>query len=211
MLAPCCSSTYPHHRRRRRHPAPSTGSPVQLFRLHHRLGVRVPLPDDEPVAHKTSVLSSSPTKACLSLLWSSSSVFLFFFFFIVFCLPAFFTRPFSYLLLPPLCLLLRRFSSRIFPLAFSSSASSSSSLRLLSLSLRCSLFSVLPPPDLSLSPSSPPRPLLRLSSYHISLFPTAVLPARPLRLAAWPPPLRLRANLFRDERHSVAPFTVTRP
>lgn len=56
------------------------------------------------VAHKTIVLSSSPTKACLSLLWSSfsclssslsfSSILFFSFFFIVFYPPMFSSRPF---------------------------------------------------------------------------------------------------------------------
>lgn len=134
------------------------------------------------VAHKTIVLSSSPTKACLSLLWSSfsclssslsfSSIFFFSFFFIVFYPPMFSSRPFP----PP------PFASFV----FSSSSMLTSNLsscffgfRLLEvlllrlphsfLSVVLSvLLSVSPPPHL-LSPS-PFRPL-RLSSYYISLFP----------------------------------------
>lgn len=134
------------------------------------------------VAHKTIVLSSSPTKACLSLLWSSfsclssslsfSSIFLFSFFFIVFYPPMFSSRPFP----PP------PFASFVFSSSSMLTSNLSSRffgfrllevllLRLLHsfLSVVLSvLLSVSPPPHL-LSPS-PFRPL-RLSSYYISLFP----------------------------------------
>lgn len=134
------------------------------------------------VAHKTIVLSSSPTKACLSLLWSSfsclssslsfSSIFFFSFFFIVFYPPMFSSRPFP----PP------PFASFVFSSSSMLTSNLSSCffgfrllevllLRLLHsfLSVVLSvLLSVSPPPHL-LSPS-PFRPL-RLSSYYISLFP----------------------------------------
>lgn len=174
------------------------------------------------VAHKTIVLSSSPTKACLSLLWSSfsclssslffSSIFLFSFFFIVFYLPMFSSRPFP----PP------PFASSV----FSSSSMLTSNLspcffgfRLLEVPLLRLLHSFL---SVVLSLFCCPCLLLLIFSLPLpfvlfGFLPTTflcfrtVLPPCFLRFAAWPSPLRLRANLFRDERHSVAPFTVTRP
>lgn len=134
------------------------------------------------VAHKTIVLSSSPTKACLSLLWSFfsclssslsfSSIFFFSFFFIVFYLPMFSSRPF-----PPLPFASSVFSSssmltsNLSPCFFGFRLLEVPLLRLLHsfLSVVLSvLLSVSPPPHL-LSPS-PFRPLW-LSSYYISLFP----------------------------------------
>lgn len=133
------------------------------------------------VAHKTIVLSSSPTKACLSLLWSSfsclssslsfSSIFFFSFFFLVFYPPMFSSRPF-----PPPPFASFVFSSSMLISNLSSCFFGFRLLEVLLLRLLHSflsvvlsvLLSVSPPPHL-LSPS-PFRPL-RLSSYYISLFP----------------------------------------
>lgn len=170
------------------------------------------------VAHKTIVLSSSPTKACLSLLWSSfsclssslsfSSIFFFSFFFISLCFPH---ARFHLLLLPPSSSLLHRCSPRIFLLAFSASAFSKF-LFFVSCTAFSPLFSLFCCPCLLLLIFSLPLPFVLFGFLPTTfLCFRTVLPPCFLRFAAWPSPLRLRANLFRDERHSVAPFTVTRP
>lgn len=176
------------------------------------------------VAHKTIVLSSSPTKACLSLLcgppsrvcpplclsplssFSPSSLSSF----IPLCFPR---ARFHLLLLPPSSFLLHRCSHRIFFLAFSASAFSKF-FSFVSCTAFSPLFSLFCCPCflLLLLIFSLPLPFVLFGFLPTTfLCFRTVLPPCFLRFAAWPSPLRLRANLFRDERHSVAPFTVTRP